>query len=134
MSNATLAVNLKQTKGRWTVYFKCQGCKRRITRLEQGLVFSTGSWLSICHAKLECQNGIKEGTDWTTLKNIFDGLLNGLGILEFTVRPPLMDDAWSGTISGSIASGVKRKEISGLVISLGTNPRSSRKRTRKKRR
>ena len=100
-SNATLAVNLKQKKGRWTAYFKCQGCGRKIRKLEQGLVFFTGSWLSICHAKIECQNGIKEGTDWMELKRIFDELLEGLGILQFIVQPPLADDAWPGTISGS---------------------------------
>jgi len=132
VSNATraaLAITLKQTKGRWTVYFKCQGCGRKIRKLGQGRVFFTGSWLSICHAKFDCQKEIKTGTDWMSLQGIFDGLLSGLGILQFTVQPPLVDDAVTGTISGS-----RVKEISGLVISLGTNPRSSRKRTRKKRR
>ncbi len=121
MKTAALAVTLKQTKGRWQVYFKCQGCGRKIRKLGQGRVFFTGSWLSICHAKFECQKGIKEGTDWMELKGIFDGLLNGLGILQFTVLPPLADDAVTGTISGS-----RVKEISGLVITLGSKIRNSR--------
>lgn len=102
----SIDINFKQSRdGSWQIYFKCQACKRRIKRLEDGVVFFLFDYgPAIRHLNQKCQKGIGVGTEWLGLKEIFDGLLKGLGILHFEARPPLAHDGVMGTISGSIFS------------------------------